>query len=190
MGSDPRSGAWRLARAVLLAGVTLGLAVPAHAAGGGGSTGPAALLVAALVATLGSIWLTGRVVRPGTALGWLALTQLGLHHLLTALSADVGPTGHHAGPAETATVAASAGAEASSLSMLAAHAVATVLTAAAIGLGDRLLFLLWDLLRPQLPRLDGPRPAVPAPLVAAPLRAAGERAAYRMPWRRGPPCVA
>ncbi len=169
MTSPGRGGLWAL-RTLVVAGVTLALAAGAHSAGGGQLPGAGALslLLGALV--LPTALLTRRRLRLPILLGWLGVLETLLHHTLglAAVPTEAMPglsTGHHhEGPV---LALASAGADAtvtSSGAMTLAHALATVLTALALGRAEAVLWALWEAVRPALvPLPDVRSPALPPP---------------------------
>lgn len=206
MKSAAPVGPLRGSRGVAFAGAALGLGVGAHLAGGGSLPGLGALVLLAIPVAWISFLLT-RAQR-----GWpviiLALVgvEVGLHEGLSLLTAPVdhflpmaghGPlTGAHAGMmTHTASgLPPAAGMSGMglvpSLSMLAAHLVATVLTGAVLAYGEQLLWSLWSwwhhavTVCADLVRLPVPRTSAPAWLLTvSPLPVPVNRHV----WRRGPP---
>lgn len=166
-----------LLRAAVLAVVTTVLTAVGHLAGGG-SLPDVTVLVVLLPLLAGVVSTLAERLR-GTAgtLAVLATGQLALHHLIELLN----PThaAHHlAGPGT------------SSGTMLATHAAATLLTAAALRYADRAIEAVGAALGRVLPRrppalcADRPLATRPTP-VAVSLRLAGALAAAQL--RRGPP---
>jgi hypothetical protein len=164
-------------RGALLAGLVTLLTATGHVAGGGSiaQLSPLAVLVPMLLTVL--VTLADRcrgIVAVLTALG---AGQAGLHHLLDVL----GPHGHAADGAYPA-------------SMVAAHAVATLLIAPVVCSADAAVAGLVGALRRILPRrlrvpaVDVPLPARAVPGADVPLLASvGLVAAHA---RRGPPVTA
>ena len=164
----------RVVRATTLAVVTLALAAAAHVLGGGELPSPGFLAGVLLPLSLGSSLLTRLRLGPLAVLAGLAPAELGLHLLFSAAApggsvASVVPAhGHGAGvvgmppsglPAGDLLAGSPAVAGHSSPAMIAAHALATVVTALALSHGERVLWILWESLRPVgLPR---PVPLVP-----------------------------
>ena len=153
----------RLSRGTVFATVALALAAGGHVIGGGIAPGFLPLLGLSLPVLWVSFFLTMKRRGWPTILGALVVVQAGLHAGLTVLSgspADAGlrsvgsadglMTAHgamsdavvvvpHGGMAEMALVPG--------LGMLAAHVIATVLTAALLAHGESLLWSLWGWLR-------------------------------------------
>ena len=195
----PSTGLLRLARAGLVAVVTVALAALAHVVAGG--VLPPFVVVAALTALVlaAAVVLTGRRLGPVGAVALLGVGQLAVHSafsLVTSVACLPDGTGvavghvHHAGmqmPACSA-VAPSIPAALGSSAMLVLHVVATLAAALVIVGADRALWWLAAWLRPLV---GGPAPAVVVPQPAVP-------AAPEIPWsvhawwrdvapRRGPP---
>lgn len=166
----------RLRGSVLAALVTL-LTVAGHVAGGGTVAGlsPLAVLVPLLATVL--VTLAERCRGPVATVALLGAGQLGLHLLLQVLS----PHGHAGSPAPAAA------------GMLAAHAVATLLAAAAVTHADAAASALLAALRRTRPRrpapavVDVPPRVHPAPDPAVPLRAGLVPLTAHV--RRGPPVL-
>lgn len=204
MTASPAGGGLRALRAAVLALVALGLAATAHALAGGELPSPWTLAMAMGPLAAGAAVLTRRQLRTPSLLGWLATTQLLLHGFFAAGSpagdanAVVAGHGHAgaaasmplsglpaAGPAPGSSDALALGH--SGTGMLVAHVAAALLTALALSHGERVLWLLWEWVRPAL--VGEPVPVV---TVSAPPRIA---AAAAFPWLvalptaapRGPP---
>ena len=144
----------RGARAAFLSSVVLSLAVCGHVLGGGDWPSAGALGGASLIATAMAGVLTRVQLRMGRLVGALALGQISVHQLLS-LTTGHGTIGHDhavmtaAGmPGGSAAMAADTGAL--DLRMLTGHAVATVVAAAVVGYGERILWLVWAAIRPRL----------------------------------------
>lgn len=165
--TSPDRGLLRAARSGALALVVLALAAAGHRVGGGRLPGLPGLATLAALAAVPTAFATRRRLGLPSLVGLLAVGQLVLHTAFAALGADPGmPMGHvHAGGGIGGALpgpGADAGIE---LPMLAAHVVATVLTAAVLAWGERALWALWQRVRPR--SLPG-RPAVPTLLRRAP----------------------
>jgi hypothetical protein len=210
MGS-PAGGALRVIRTLAITAVIVGLAAIAHVAGGGATPRPLGLAGLALGTAYVCAWAARRRLGPVAITGLLAAGQWVLHHALDALGTPVcvpvvADVAHadHAGhvaaaagacaPALTGTAAGlTAGHAASGATMLAAHVVATVVTALLLVTGERSVWALHQLLsalRPAVPRpvavaVPRVRQAVRATPVLRPRRAA----LLRVSPRRGPPAA-
>lgn len=134
---DPARGVLRGVRGTAMAVCSTALAVAAHAAGGGGwpDLGLAALVLV-LLATAGASLARRRRGFPGI-LGVLAVTQVQLHFLLAL--AD-----HHAGPGQSMFWPG--------WRMLAAHAVAVLLTALVLTKAEAAVFAVAAALARLLPQ--------------------------------------
>ena len=201
MTADPAGGGVRALRAGVLAAVTLGLAAAAHVVGGGQVPGLPVLAVALGPLALGSALLTRRRLGPIALLAWLAPVEAILHGLFAATATGaltMGVTGGHAHAAAaagmpltestgSATLVAASGAGQAGTGILVAHAVATVLTGLALSHGERVLWLLWESLRPTL--VMAPVPLVRAPALVVADAGAGmpSPAPLRFTSPRGPP---
>ena len=215
-GLDPSRGGARATRAAVLALVALALGSAAHVVGGGVLPGPVGLVGLFLGLGGGAALVASRRLRPALLVGWLGAAQAGCHLVLSALAAPSVPAvpavprsaglsgfasqqvgaalGHLHGLSPASLDHAGAVAGPSGLFghdgavMLAAHAVATMLTALALARGDALWWLLRSL-GPALPRqaLRLPRP-VPALTIGAPTRRPARRWPAQ-PHPRGPPVV-
>ncbi|HEV2782244.1 MAG TPA: hypothetical protein VGX25_22870 [Actinophytocola sp.] len=171
----------RAVRGWLLALASMALAVAAHGAAGGGTPEFGTVLpLTALLAWVGAVVMhRPRGVVPLTVL--LGAIQLALHLLLTRVA---GAHAHGAGPAAV-----------DGWAMLAAHAAATVLTAALLVKASAALTLVsaaLDWLRGQLAVLRSA--PVPAPAAIVPTSAVPDRPGplleillRRVRARRGPP---
>lgn len=193
----------RALRAGILAAVTLALAAAAHVAGGGQLPGLPVLVVALGPLALGSALLTRRRLGTLALLAWLAPVEAVLHGFFGATATGAlttgGPAGHaHAAAGvgmpltETAggvTLVGATGTDHGGTTMLVAHAVATLLTGLALSHGERVLWLLWETLRPSL--VVAPVPLVRAPALRVADAAAGmpSAAPLRFTGPRGPPWV-
>lgn len=193
MGADRDWAGLRAGRAGALSVVTLVLAGGAHLVGGGALPGLPAL--AGLLIPIGCAALLLTRTRVGLAglLAWLAAAQAGTHVGLAVLSAPVSvvPHWHRAGagilPIEPTAALTGHQHVLPDAPMLAAHLAATVLTAMALAVGERLIWLLHDLwARRSQPAQPIPAPIclritpIPPPAPVAPCRA-------RRPDPRGPP---
>lgn len=173
----PAHGVLRWVRSSALAVATVGLAATAHAVAGAPVPGPASLALLTLMTVLACVVLTG--CRRGLLAVLVAMTvlQVMLHAgfmLLAPMACD--PPGgvldahvgmHSVVPAAPMSCIATASTAASwhlSAPMVAAHAVATVLLAAALARGERALWHLRELVTPRLPHAH---PVSPSPAVEA-----------------------
>ena len=180
----PTRGATRIARAAAFGLATLTLATGAHTLAGGALPSLMVLGSLALPLTVAAVILTSRRCGPLLLLGSLAAAQVILHETLMELAAH-GPGGltpnglgaHHGVHAVpsglTSAHSASAmdsmmggapmpGAGGWSVTMTAAHVVATVATALVLARGEQALWQLVSRLLPTLPRIPrllscGPR---------------------------------
>lgn len=192
---SPTTGAWRTLRALVVLVVVVGLATTGHLLAGGAVASwravvLALLLVGAAVAGLTSLRLTGPRL-----LALLGAGQVVVHHALA-----YAPGGHCAAPTGSAdlfastTVVSCGQAEAhvalwADPAMLLGHLVATLVAAAVVGRGERLLWDAADLLRPRPLRLPEAVPAMQAAPAVAPVLPSRP---YRAPLSetdplRGPP---
>ncbi|HOF63954.1 MAG TPA: hypothetical protein PLL54_06590 [Dermatophilaceae bacterium] len=154
MSTHPSGGVVRLARAAYLAAVILGLAVAGHVLGGGSWPSWGALSGVLILAGGLSAVLTRARLRAPRLAATLAGGQLAVHEVLSWTTGH-GSMGHdHAAmaldPAEgmpSGWLTTWLGAD---LRMLAGHAVATVLAAAVIAHGERVLWLAWEAVRPRV----------------------------------------
>ncbi|WP_156044211.1 hypothetical protein [Cellulomonas sp. HZM] len=200
--TTPTSGTLRLLRAALVAGVVVALAGWAHALGGGKLPSAGVLVALGAMVLAGATALTGRRVRPWTAVLALAGAQLGLHAAFTLVAGagcgSLVATGTHAGHADHVAYLVAhgcAGAAAhmtlvpalGAWAMTVAHAAATVACALAIAAVDRVLLTVVGVLRAST------TPALPVLAVAPRLPVVGlDVPALDLPWtttapRRGPP---
>jgi hypothetical protein len=159
----PAHGLLRWVRSAALAVATVGLAATAHTVAGGDVPGWAALGVLTLLTVLACVALTGRRRGVGSVGAAMTGLQVVLHEGFMVLSpmGCGGPTGApmtHAGMHGTVPATVSCvvrgpvgGASHLSVSMLAAHGLATLLLAAALAGGERALWRLRHLVAPSLP---------------------------------------
>lgn len=174
MNSSAPTPGIRAARGWLLATSSVVLTLTAHASADGGTPDPSlAVAIAGLVGWV-STALADRVRLPGI-IATLVLAQLVMHFALTTLH-----TPHtHAGPLVDP------------LTMVTAHAAATVLLAALIRYAERGLVVVVSSLRRLLPAVVDPLPvpagAAPAVLVPAFAGTHTEVLLRRVNGRRGPP---
>jgi len=192
---------FRLLRTGTIAAVILGLAAGGHLAGGGVLPEPAILLgLCALTVLPVSVATKFRLSFPVLA-GLLGAGQAGLHWAFHALStaaplAGPAPSGHvwHGQspmPSMTGHFMTPAGTQAAAddWQMFAAHAVATVATAAVLARGEQALWALAAWLRP-LVEVPAPWTIVPARVprpCTAPIVLTWDKLVRRIPARRGPP---
>lgn len=193
---DPRHGALRLARGALANAGIFALACGAHLLGGGSLPDPVVLAALAAFAQLACT-----AIAPWTSLPALLAVlgggQLVLHHVFAATTAVQGcapaPAGHHHGVLETAPACSPvAHAHGEPGVMLAAHAVATVVSAVLLRHGDRALLALARFARLRLVSVPlRPVPVSPRRPRGVPPVAAAARPVPRIDvdsvGRRGPP---
>ncbi len=153
MTTDPSGGVVRAARAAYLATVILGLAVAGHVLGGGSWPSWGALSGVVVLAGALSAVLTRTRLRAPRLAATLAGGQLAVHEVLSWTTGH-GSMGHdHAAMALDPTEGMPSGWLTpwlgADLRMLAGHAVAIVLAAAVIAHGERVLWLVWESLRPR-----------------------------------------
>ena len=159
--AGPTRGAVRLLRTGVLSGSSLLLAVVAHALGGGPPPGVRTILLLACVTAAVALAATAQRCRLSFLLPLLGAEQLLLHLLLPAAgpAACAGPGGTmpagHLGTLPCAALAdGSAADQPGGPGMLAAHAVATALTAWLLTRGEAALWRLADhVVRAALPAL-------------------------------------
>lgn len=176
----------RATRGWLLALSSTGLAIAGHGVAGGGFPDLGiAVPLTALLAWVGAA-LADRLRRLVPLIIALGAIQLGLHLLLTEVVGAHG--GHHAGSGGPAPV--------DDLTMLAGHALATVVTAALLAKASAALSLGSAALNWLRGQLSVPRPvpvaaAHPIPISAAPARPGVllEILLRRVRSRRGPPAT-
>ncbi|MBO3086141.1 hypothetical protein [Cellulomonas fengjieae] len=175
----PATGPLRLARAAVVAAVTVALAALAHVLAGG-SLPPFVVVVSlAAVVLAAAVVLTGRRVGPVGAVALLGVGQLAVHSvfsLVTSMAclpaATLAGHQHHPGmamPSQAACAADPALAQPvlGVSAMLLLHAVATLVVALVVVGTDRALWWLAAWLRPLVggpaPVVVVPRPSLPAP---------------------------
>ena len=190
-------------RATVLAGATLALATTAHMLAGGDLPGALGLALPVGPLAVASALLTRRRLSRVAILAWLGLAEAALHTYFGAaaqVAAGSGLGGHgHDGvgaglplpgsgeldhlvllPETTAPGHAST-------TMLLAHAFATVLTGLALGHGEQVLWLVWELLRPALSGDPVPLTIGMARVATAPPARPRRSTFHRSPHPRGPP---
>lgn len=153
MMTDPSGGVVRGVRAANLSTVILALAVAGHVLGGGAWPSWGALLAVIVLAGALSAVLTNRRLTPVRLLAALSVGQLSVHEILS-LTTGHGSVGHdHAAMAAGASEGMPSGWAVTwlgtDLRMLAGHAAATVVAAAVIAYGERVLWLAWEAVRPR-----------------------------------------
>jgi hypothetical protein len=206
------AGPLRLVRAGLVAGTVLGLAVGAHAAGGGVLPGPPVILALGALVLAVTSSLAGRRFTVCVLALVLGGGQLALHGLLTILApvgritlgaagASRASAAHlgHAMPANGASLGPHVTAPATAMAhalmvdspaMLLAHAVATGVAVLLIASGERAAWWLLVWLRPlaALPARPDDHLTVRHMVLGAPAAAGRLRAMYLCTSpRRGPP---
>lgn len=165
----------RASRASLQALLVLGLSASAHTLGGGSAPGPVALAVLGLLLAPVAWWASRRKLAAGRLLVLLGGAQLLVH---VALSSMAPGAGHGAAQHVHGALPPAIGAAATSvshlhpamgLSMLLAHAAATVIAALLLAHAESVLWRAVALLSPRLPADAPVRPCArvhpePAPL--------------------------
>jgi hypothetical protein len=141
-----------LARAASFGVATLALAAGAHVAGGGGLPSMTILAILAVPVSMAAMALTARRCEPVLLLGSMAGAQVVLHETLMALTAQlpVDMTGQMS-PASAMAGHAMAQVGGWSVTMTAAHVVATAVTALLLARGEQALWQLVSRLLPALP---------------------------------------
>lgn len=204
----PDGGRLRLLRAGTLAVVMISLAALAHVLGGGALPGGGVLAVLLGLVLVTCLVASGRRLE-GLSIGAiLGGGQLALHEafaLLGTTGADAASLGHVVGSGHHAVLVTHAGQPGSdvgaahavggghdhlSLTMVLAHVLATVVTAAVLARGERALWLLAGWLAPVI-RILLERPAHwprPAAITVAVPRLRSAELVLAAP-RRGPPLV-
>jgi hypothetical protein len=166
--SAPTRGGVRVARAAAFGVAALTIAAGAHVAAGGVLPSVTVLALLAVPVTVVAVALTGRRCGPGLLVGSMAAAQILLHETLVALTTQV--PGDLAGQMSAASASAMGGhamahTDGRSVTMTAAHVVATLVTALLLARGEQALWQLVSRLLPTLPCLPrlllacGPRPA-------------------------------
>ncbi|NUP73727.1 MAG: hypothetical protein HOQ07_03625, partial [Sinomonas sp.] len=181
--------------AAVVAGATVFLAAAAHTVGGGVLPDP--LILAAVLALVLApvVLLSRRKISGPSMLAVLSAGQLALHEAFGALSVTSGPVpvlapegGHVHVLGALSPAHAAGGTHTESPAMMAAHAVATLVTALLLARGEAALWALLSWLRPLVRVLAAlrlhPFPALPAFTEES---RPGIRPSLRLPTRRGPP---
>lgn len=181
----------RVLRAGAATTAVLGLAVAAHVEGGGSLPALPVLALLAALLLLVSAALTGRAPGPVRWVGLLGGGQLALHHLLGGLAGTSSCTPvelHRHHTVLSCGEAAAQVAHGSSTSMVLAHVLATLVSAALLRHGETVLTFLASWLRPlwETPRAAAVPVAV-APAGSGPGRPARPTAYLASPPLRGPP---
>lgn len=150
----PTTGRSRLLRGTVLGLASMMLACGAHLWAGGNLPDVAVLAVLCAIVGSAAVVLTGRRCNFAVLLAVLAVEQPLLHYALTETTRCVAPTtlaGSHAGagglvchPAAGLTAEVAASGPATHASMLAAHIIATLLTAWMLAKGEAVLWRLAD----------------------------------------------
>jgi hypothetical protein len=154
--STPTRGAVRAARAVAFGVAVLTIAAGGHVAAGGVLPSVTVLALLGVPVTVVAVALTGRRCGPVLLVGSMAAAQFFLHETLVALTAQV--PGDMAGQMSSASVSAMGGhaiahTDGWSVTMTAAHVVATLVTALLLARGEQALWQLVSRLLPTLPRI-------------------------------------
>jgi hypothetical protein len=165
--SAPTRGAVRVARAVAFGVAVLTIAAGAHVAAGDVLPSVTVLALLAIPVIVAAVALTGRRCGPVLLVGSMAAAQVVLHETLVALTAQV--PGDMAGQMSAASASAMGGhavahTDGWSVTMTAAHVVATLVTALLLARGEQALWQLVSRLLPTLPCIPrllacGPRQA-------------------------------
>jgi hypothetical protein len=178
----PTRGALRVCRGVVLAGTSAALAIAAHAVALGGLPDAGlTLLCMAVVAAAGMV-LAGRRRSIWAILAVLGAAQLVMHVLMSLDMTDMAGMAGSGLPYNGAT-------------MLLAHTVAVVVTAAMLFHADDAMFFVASVIARLVPTIviaPPPAPGVPARLrpARAPVVRAAAALLCRANARRGPPVVA
>jgi len=137
--SSPATAGWRHLRAAVVAATVVALSAAGHVLGGGHRPHPVALLLLTAVAMVPA-YVGGRVqLRYGTLVALLGIGQVVVHHVLAGAGSPTPSTHHVHEAATTASAAASPGTD----TMLAGHALATLVVAALLAHGDAVLWRVW-----------------------------------------------
>jgi hypothetical protein len=165
--SAPTRGAVRVARAVAFGVSVLTIAAGAHVAAGGVLPSVTVLALLAVPVSVLAVALTGRRCGPVLLVGSMAAAQVLLHEMLVALTAQV--PGDMAGQMSAGSASAMGGhpiahTDGWSVTMTAAHVVATLVAALLLARAEQALWQLVSrllLTLPCIPRLlaCGPRQA-------------------------------
>ena len=203
MTASPTAGGVRALRAAVLAGATLALAAAAHVLAGGAVPGALGLVLPVGPLAVASVLVTRHRLSRVAILAWLGLAEAALHAYFgaAAQSSAVSALGGHGHGAADAGLAlpGSAGLDPlllsaetaspghSSTTMLLAHACATILTGLALGHGEHVLWLVWQLLRPALLGDPAPLTICLGTVATAPPAQLRPSTFHRSPHPRGPP---
>lgn len=193
----PTVGGWRLTRAGALTASALVLSCAAHVLGGGQAPPFVTVVALGALGFLAAVLLAGRRCGPVTIGAALAISQVLLHEtfMLISLPVACGPVPSGAAMAHTMHCTSSVMSGASgpqhmvpTLAMVAWHALATVVIAAGLAFGERVVWQLAQWVLQPPPRLV----RLAAPVLLSPLQAVDHPAALGQPWlrsvsRRGPP---
>ncbi|HEX7662237.1 MAG TPA: hypothetical protein VF444_22450 [Pseudonocardiaceae bacterium] len=184
--SKATRGSLRVLRGTLCAVAAAGLAVSAHAMGGGGLPDAGITVVLVLVVAAMGIALARRRLGRVTTVAVLGASQLTMHLVLTAAAPSGGMTDMPGMTGDTA----------DPVPMIAWHVVAVLITAAVLSRADAAIFALVAVLSMLLPRRlppasppsarSGTRSVLPAGVPSDPVR---EVLLRRVNARRGPPRV-
>ena len=187
----------RVLRGLVAALTATFLAAFSHAVSGAEVPGLFALIAASVLAAVVCIALAGRALSTWRLAASVVLSQLGFHTLFALAPASTGTVitggGHHAGTmVMTADATAHVHATASPVMWL-GHALAAVVTIAALSSGERVLLALFDTLRLTVRVLRSAlrvaplgRPVLPG-ADWLPVLAAAERVLLSAMRHRGPP---
>lgn len=176
--TTPADGLWRTARVGVLAAAVAGLALVSHALAGGQGPSPRVLAGATGLAVFPLWWLTARQAGFAVSAGVLGAAQVVFHGLAQVWLAHPGHPDPGHDPAGHA-----------GWLMVLAHLVATVVAAACVAHGDKVLWWLFSWLARRCPVLRLPVAGVPE----AAWRAWRSRVVPPLPpgaggaARRGPP---
>jgi hypothetical protein len=149
----PTRGATRLARAAAFGVAVLTIAAGAHVAGGGALPSMTVLALLAIPVAMAAVALTSRRCGLALLLGSMAAAQVLLHETLAALAPPVpSDMSDQMSAASAMGGHAMAQADGRSITMTAAHVVATAVTALLLARGEQ---ALWQLVSRLLPALPG-----------------------------------
>jgi hypothetical protein len=151
--AEPTRGATRLTRAASFGVAVLTIAAAAHVSAGGALPSMTVLALLAVPVTVAALAVTSRRCGLALLLGSMGAAQLILHQALMALTAPV-PSGmaSQMSAHSAAAMGGQAQVDGRSVTMTAAHVVATVVTAFLLARGEQALWqLVSRLLLPALP---------------------------------------
>lgn len=137
--NSPAAAGWRHLRAAVVAVAIVMLSATGHVLGGGYRPHPLGLAILVAVA-MAPVYASGRVqLRLGLLVVLLGVGQIVVHQVL-ASAGSLAPAAHHT-PESLSSTAGATGA--GTLSMVAGHAIATLVVAAALAYGEAVLWGVW-----------------------------------------------